>query len=368
MTKKGRLFVNAAIAAGAGLGLGACFGKATSGTDSETHFACVRDDDCTAKVVGGRCVHGTCQVPPPPGSQPLEIADSGSSPWSKPLAAPVTLSGTITLGDGFTLPDGDLRVALVFHAPTQSGSTGYDPECPSGDTRENQAIVQNAETSATVPGHFTIRLTEAPAQQAFQPSVFSGGNVTIGAIVVYRDGNRNGTLDFATLSADSPDTVLGTSAPWDSDMLLGFWPNADTYRIVFADRYITDYGPPLQPGYNISHFASNEIEVNGATERLPLDADIRIVLKDTLRVRALVCEKTCYPVHAYYTCPEHISELPPGGDGMCLPATGIAYAYYQYQMPSCTGCRCQADNCGFTLDPKLPIPPDWPCSVADAGQ
>jgi len=387
-----RLFAAAAIFCGAGICLAGCFGSTSSGSDSETHFSCMSDLDCTARVPNSICVQHTCRIqsdrnselvdandagPSGVGPVHLHAADAGPSlqplaeggasspdaggPWGKPLAAPITISGTISLDTGYSLPEGALSLALVWY---QGLSYLADPECPLGEIFDRSFVVQPVDSAVVTPSGYTFQISQTPPYAAFgHPSQFDGGNVAVAMVFIYRDLNQNGALDFATVSTPSSDEIVGTSAPYDAQHL-DYWPNADSYDITYSDRFLGQYGPPFVAGYGISHVRTDATEntPGAGGDDLPLDTDVHIVLGDRLRIQKLICgNELCLQVQLPFTCPDRIDALPTGGETMCFPKTSTGGPTFVWSETICDGCRCRGKECDYFVDPVNGPPPGWPC-------
>lgn len=375
-----------------------CFGSVRGGNDSETHFACTTDRYCMELGNGLRCIQGHCgkpadpagskmaatspgadagpvTAPPAPGSDggilptPLEVARKGglqtgasdaSGPWGKPLASPITISGTILFAKDTALPaqyQQNLGVALVWDMMTDSP---MDPDCSGDPARDHIAVVQPAETSI-LGSEFTIRVSETPPYDAFShPTPPGGVNWTQGAIIFYQDNDRDGRLDFGTPSQPSADFVIGTSSPLDMDPSIGYPRSRETYRITYSDADITADLPMIAAGYGMSYWKDYDYTLGQA---VPIDRRVSVLADFGLAAQKLLCKKVCFST-TRETCPAspRVQDLP-AGEGMCVPATAQSAAMFRYIATTCDGCRCTSLACDYTEEGH---DPDWPC-LSDGG-
>jgi len=370
-----------------------CFGSVRGGNDGETHFVCTTDRYCMALGDGLRCIEGHCRkpgdpagtqlpvvgssadagpvtAPPAPRSDggmlptPLEVDRKGAlqagalgteGPWGKPLASPITISGSISLGTA--RPEQylqNLAVALVWDMMTDSST---DPDCSGDPAREHLAVVQPAETSIQ-GSEFTIRVSETPPYDAFpHPAPPGGVNWTQGAVILYQDNDLDARLDFATPSQSSADIVLGTSSPVDADPSIGFPHTRETYRITYSDYGITTDVPPIAAGYGISYWKDFDLTLGQAVS---IGTRVSVLPELESAVQEILCKKVCFSA-TREGCPARLgpSNLP-AGEGQCLPATAQNGAVFQYLATTCDGCRCAPLECDYTEEANG-RDPGWPC-------
>jgi hypothetical protein len=135
-------------------------------------------------------------------------------------------------------------------------------------------------------------------------------------------------------------------------------------RALRAVRRVLDSPRPRRAHVLLTDgVASNELGDWRDDRSLPGNTVIPVVLEDRLRTDKLICEKICWPPIAHLECPTGVSDLPPGGDGVCRSATNQFWATYTWDISQCDGCRCSTSECNFALDPSTPVPPDWPCGT-----
>jgi hypothetical protein len=105
-----------------------------------------------------------------------------------------TLNGQITNAQGLTTTQ-SVRAALVWRTVTAQANGSF-------------LLAQDVAVSASFPSSFTLAISALPPSSALVPR--GGSSVAQGVLLVYEDGNGNGTLDLPARTDQAwPDAILG---------------------------------------------------------------------------------------------------------------------------------------------------------------
>jgi hypothetical protein len=263
-------------------------------------------------------------------------------------------------------PTSELRAALVWETDRLGAPRWAPSPCENGAaTVATGFVAQEVELQADFPAIFSLNVTEFPPAEAMFPVpngfITDGtpaGRWAAGQVIIYEDGNGNGQLDRSRPFETSIDRVLGASSPDRTSF--GARPNAISHMIVFSEKRLPEYPGILEQGFNLLRMRTDDLGVSIDGSGVPLDTTVDVELSDDLRVQVQGCEVLCV-THEDYPCPQTPAELPDGGEGKCLPAFETIWAAYDWSRFACSDCVCVTHACRYPLDPKLPVPADWPC-------
>jgi hypothetical protein len=299
-----------------------------------------------------------------------------------------TPSGSVNVASSATVPEGELRLALIWHVPQS--------EDPSTDCFEAERgrgfpaalmegrfflgkVQQSVELTPGFPSAFKLELSAPPPPEAIYEEE-DGLHRAEGTLVVYRDGNDNGKLDPRTDAGPSPDQVLSNDlqhqyglSSEDRNLSMRTWG----YAVVYLDqpRKYSDM-LDLQSGFNVLEYQNYGARV--ATE-------ISLELLPTAELQTQLCTNTCLSVTSV-ECPTNPADLPAApvgavagfaqsgkawvwenGDGgfgfqaqYCIrTAEGYLYTYDRTVASDCS--ERETTLCSYGPEPQPS--PDWPCSV-----
>ncbi len=211
----------------------------------------------------------------------LGLAACGGAPGNNYNAPVASLQGTITAAS-ISTPE-QLHVALVWDH--------FD-----GDTGELKSA-QEVGVRAEFPVRFKIDIATPPPEAAmnrvpadeaasagFDPASF---RFALGTVLVYEDGNANGTLDLLPLNATtSVDRPLGAAKPWLM-YIEGTPPSDDAFGVhLVAGFNLVGEDPTACP-----------VDANGEAPdfcrpkmtTFPLTTELEIALSNDPRLSALLC-------------------------------------------------------------------------------
>lgn len=163
---------------------------------------------------------------------------AGPDYQAPPLA---TLKGQISNAQGLTTPQ-PVRAALVWRTATAQPGGGF-------------LLAQDVAVSASFPSSFSLAIAALPPASALVPR--GGSAVGQGVLLVYADGNGNGTLDLPTRTDQAwPDLILGAEESLTVTYVEG--------PALAADP--TTYSPALPQGFSQSRARTGgEAELNAST-------------------------------------------------------------------------------------------------------
>lgn len=302
---------------------------------------------------------------------------------STPAPAIAQITGTLDLADGATVPDDALRMTLLWETEESANisddwSMGQN-ECFA--TRKFLELAPQAvELSGTFPSAFTLDIGEPPPPEALLSVDGEGGpKITAQAtLVVYADGNGNGTLDSRSKDAPSADRVLATSEPERWRSYVGAEP-VQHEIMYFTEPYSFEQGPfdlEFPAGFSIMRYTLVE---NGSNV-VPIETPIDLRLTGAAYLQDLLCESLCGE-YEEVACPADPSELPQpppdavefmagntGQPGYGWSEAGDRYVTmhkicdasgYSWQRTTCEGCTCWNAGCFYAEQDVAEE--SWPC-------
>jgi hypothetical protein len=276
------------------------------------------------------------------------------------LPAPLAIfRGTVRLPPGVPAPTGELRAALVWQTDRMIQAPEAFALCQNGGVAQATGFVaQEVDLEARLPASFTLNVTAHPPAEALFPTPTPPprSRWASGQVLIYEDGNGNGQLDRSRPFEAPADRVLGASSP--DRFGFGPRPNTISHRIIHSELRLTDYQPIIEPGFNLLQLRTGTLGTSMGASRVPLDTVMEVELSNEPLVQG--CESLCISRDGS-ACPERPSELPEGGEGLCLPRTSDSWAEYSWAQYACSNCACVLRDCYYPLDPALAVPPDWPC-------
>jgi hypothetical protein len=304
------------------------------------------------------------------------LADQNSTP--PPLAS---IHGTLTLADGTLVPDGQLRLALLWATDEPYGSGSGDMgHCDQPYTKMVERSEQQVDIDATFPSQFTLNLTAPPPPEALIPLEENGepayGTATL---VAYVDGNGNGRLDTRTAGEPAADTVLGSTEAY---RYADHQPS-DIREIEFnyhLEPYTFENTYEWPAGYSQFQYRA----AMGQSGVVPIDTPIHMELTAAPALQDMLCEHMCR-VEMPFDCPANPSDLPelPAHATQFRSATSDAVGWtwsdtgkdhhgvwhtcdsdgelFSWLHITCEDCSCRSAGCVYDR-PAVPAA-DWPCDL-----
>jgi hypothetical protein len=353
-----------------------------------------------------------------------DLADAHTSP---PVLA--RIRGTLSLAGDMPAPEGDIRLAVLWKTeygdmpPDRNASEpnypcavdpsklpadsdqwgGYADASDVGYQRFRSAFAeQQVEIQTEFPVQFRLDISEPPPPGTLDVPLqdhFNPGLMAEGQFVVYRDVNRNGTLDPSTFGHPSMDEILSVSAG----------PQPPTPKAVYEIQYVErkpvfdetaaraafrdfpgldeaglqEYGHQydyLRPGYNLVRSNPQTL----SPERLSNHTTVALVLDANAGWQRVLCEDSCWKPDDYQ-CPADPADLPERdsrsrdvyrdelssgwyySDGATqfegLESCGVLESgarSYEYDRFECNGCVCKLIRCKYQAD-ELPAGVELPC-------
>jgi hypothetical protein len=207
-----------------------------------------------------------------------------------------------------------------------------------------------------------LNIGDRAPEEALNPALISAGNLALGHLVVYRDGNHDGKLELRSGTESSPDRVLGASSYWRSSPF-GPQSNTTSYEFFYADAPTA----ALAAGFTLLRIPvdANGQQSNSDDSAVPLDTQIEIVLDSRPVVATMNCGEICHQSPYTFPCPADPSDLPEGGDRSCNAGGDGAFVWRRLV---CTGCVCEQQTCEYAPDPDTELPAEWPCQGTAADE
>lgn len=263
----------------------------------------------------------------------------------------------------------NVRIALVWYPQdggAGGGSGGGAAECgddqqdcalemkESADADKPQcrrigAIATDIEVSTEFPAQFSLDLTEPPPAEMIGP-LFDGNGPrgALGALVVYEDGNGNGSLDLRTVDIESPDMVVGASVTLLSDTGIAVLYLAD--GPIYSEKENQYTGTV---GYNLLQIGDPHDEESGKKDPAPIlsiDTEVRIELTATAELGLMGCDEYCVTTSS--TCPAD-AEI-----DYCVNLGEYGGIYWTHSEVA-RECAIELSECVVAVEGEPPA--DWPC-------
>ncbi|HEX7481009.1 MAG TPA: hypothetical protein VF331_24615 [Polyangiales bacterium] len=316
----------------------------------------------------------------------------GRSP-ARPLAS---MKGTLRLANGVQAPQGDMRLSIVWHGAPGEVATDAAASCNSASlvTLRGETALLSWPLSSKVsfPEKFSAELTEPPPAQALRPH--GDARSSVGTLVVYRDVNTNGRLDFGDVGVASPDEILGSG---DGDLPTLSTNDAHSVEYLTKVAGIQPLGFQLSAGYNLRIAHDDPVTRTTVESARPLDdsVEVQLTVGPNHYLQRFACADLCR-VRDQTLCPADPAQLPdlqalgeavPGTrarwvytkeavghsvfyDGQCgRDATaapgGTVREQYELSIDDIRSCETTYANCVYERG-KLPAGVDIPCTQFDS--
>jgi hypothetical protein len=258
----------------------------------------------------------------------------------------VTFSGVVTSASIET--PSEVRVALAWKR--------RDPE---GNLLR---VAQELAVRAEFPARFQLDVTSLPPEEAMNLRKLPDGSgdpafrYSTGTLLVYQDGNGNGTLDLLPIDAQSTiDRVLGAPARL-SVFYLERTPPAEGGSGALPGFNLRLEAPQADPAPGASPCASTSL---GPQQYLPLGTEIEVALTGAPELSRQVCERS--PPAQNVECVGDACPAPAPGAEVTCSADGAAFVAKLCQP---AGSLCGSVWCDFTCGRRSlaePLPAAWPC-------
>jgi hypothetical protein len=305
------------------------------------------------------------------------LADEDTRP-----PAIATISGTLTLADGATVPDEQIRVTLLW--VTEASANISDQLAQPGECFATRKLLelepQTVELDGTFPNAFTLEIAEPPPQETLL-ALEGEGAPKIAAqatLVVYADGDGDGVLDSRKQGAPSPDRVLATTEPERWRSYVGDEPIQ--HEIMYlTEPYSWEQGPvdiEFPAGFSIMRYTP----VEGGSDVAPIETPIELRLTGAPYLQDLLCESLCGE-YEEIECPASLADLPkPPSDAVAF-ASGSSEGHgwseegdgryvtlmktcdasgFAWNRTTCEGCSCWNAGCFYARAEVAEA--DWPCA------